>query len=184
MEDWEWLELEYQLSVAPHIDLELPSVPADRGVLTEAEEVCLRGLLAATTECFVFGMHRGSAAWDAIADLTEQRARRTALSLSRTDPVTGRGAFWKAPPFERGSVVLSMSVALIREHQPFACARGWGTCVNPGSGNTRRAWDMFRRLEISNDSVHGILPASNGIQWITLRGTPAALVAIISQFAN
>ena len=182
MEHWEWLELEHHLSTVPHITVELPSTRAERGVLTRAEEAYLRDVLAAALECVVFGLHRETPSWTAIENVVEQRAKRTSIRLAGTDPVSGRDAFWKAPAFERGSVVVSLSVGSLQERRPFACARGWGTDVNPGSAHTRSAWDMFEGLEISEDRVHGIFPASNGIEWITLRGTAAALLAVIRQF--
>jgi hypothetical protein len=104
----------------------------------------IRPLLASATECFVYGLKRGSVVLERCAPILRPARGKHALDLSQ-EVVVGYEPLWNSGAYERGSIVAAVPVADL-DRTVFRYARRFFVIENPSASNTLTAIRYCRAL--------------------------------------
>lgn len=151
-------------------------VPAEKWDYRRVESLACHGevllpLLKESTECWAYGVPRGTKEFTAIESIATPSRGRDRIATGG-DAVTGREAFWNARTGRRGTVVVIIPTDRFAPERVFSRCYGAHAVTNFLSGHTPAAVAYARRRVSRGQFVAFCLPRNNGIEYASVFAPP------------
>jgi hypothetical protein len=135
---------------------------ADEHTAHPAHDAILRPLLAASSECWVYGLKPDSEAQVAASEILVAERGKYRVNADG-DPVVGYEYFWNARGGKRGTIVIIIPAERFPREIFLHCRGAW-VFNNYRAGHTPAAIN-FAKKKAKEGSVVVCLPRNNGFEW-------------------
>jgi len=143
----------------------------------------LRPLLEHCSECYVYGVKKRSTMDRLLSGISHPAKGKHQLQLG-IDVITGREFLWNATGWQRGSILIIGRLPKSVLKQVFSASYQVGVTEHFRSGHSAAAITFARQSTLNTDQLAFLLPASNGVEWLTIIGHPKRVSAAFRMAAK
>jgi hypothetical protein len=151
-----------------HYDVDVPQ-PCHTAVL--------KPLLEIASECWFYGIKPDSKLASAVLPLAEKTRGKYRLKAT-PDLALSNPRLWNAHGWERGSIAIAAKLADSQLANVFAQTHRVGVTDNFRTGHSDAAIKYARKKTNDSDYVCFLLPASNGLEWMTIFASPSKILRL------